>query len=114
VDKDPSVKDLAFRIRGLTEKLKNVPMVKRAGHFFVDVGGSDGDDGSDGSHDDDDGRTLAAVTDSLIDSFTMYSDSVCVFVFVRLLDMNCLVCLSIMNCLINLFGCWILYLLNSI
>jgi hypothetical protein len=79
VDKDPSVKDLAFRIRGLTEKLKNVPMVKRAGHFFVDVGGSDGDDGSDGSHDDDDGRTLAAVTDSLIDSFTMYSDSVCVF-----------------------------------
>jgi hypothetical protein len=31
--------------------------------------------------------------------------SVCFCVFVRFLDMNCLVCLSIMNCLVNYLGC---------
>jgi hypothetical protein len=48
--KDPTLKGLAFRIHGLAEKLKNLPVVKRATcrHFFDD-GSSDGDD------DDDDG-----------------------------------------------------------
>jgi hypothetical protein len=54
VHKDPSVKGLTFRIHGLAEKLKNLPVVERAArrHFFDD-GGSDGDDGNhrdDGSH----------------------------------------------------------------
>jgi hypothetical protein len=63
VYKDPSVKGLAFRTHGLAEKLKNLPMVKRAARrlFFFDDGGSDGDDGShgsdDGSHGGDDGGT---------------------------------------------------------
>jgi hypothetical protein len=63
VYKDPSVKGLAFRIHGLTEKLENLPVVKRATrrHFVFDDGGSDGDDGShdddDDSHGGDDGET---------------------------------------------------------
>jgi hypothetical protein len=46
------MKGLAFRIHGLAEKLKNLPVVKRAArrHFVFDVGGSDGDDDS---HDSD-------------------------------------------------------------
>jgi hypothetical protein len=50
VYKHPSVKGLAFRIHGLAEKLKNLPVVKRATcrQFFFD---------DDGSHDGDDGRT---------------------------------------------------------
>jgi hypothetical protein len=54
VYKDPTLKDLAFRIHGLAEKLENLPVVKRAArhHFFFDDSGSDGDDGS---HDNDDG-----------------------------------------------------------
>jgi hypothetical protein len=60
VYKDPTLKGLAFRIHGLTVKLKNIPVVKRAArrHFFFDDGGSDGYDGShgnDGSHSNDDG-----------------------------------------------------------
>jgi hypothetical protein len=53
--KDPTLKGLAFRIHGLTEKLENLPVVKRAvrRHFFFDDDGSDGDDGS---HDDDSGQ----------------------------------------------------------
>jgi hypothetical protein len=58
VDKDLSLKGLAFRIHALAESLENLPVVKRAGcHFiFNDSGdGSDGshggNDGSDGSHD---------------------------------------------------------------
>jgi hypothetical protein len=49
--KDPTLKGLTFRIHGLTEKLENLPMVKRAArhHIFFD------DDGSDGSHSDDGG-----------------------------------------------------------
>jgi hypothetical protein len=47
VDKDPSVKGLAFRIHGLAERLEKLPVVKRASrHFTFDNGG----DGSDGSH----------------------------------------------------------------
>jgi hypothetical protein len=54
VYKDPTLKDLAFRIHGLAKKLENLPVVKRAvrHQFFFDDGGSDGDDGS---HDNDDG-----------------------------------------------------------
>jgi hypothetical protein len=62
VYKDPTVKGLTFRIHGFAEKLKNLPVVKRAArrHFFFDDGGSYGDDGShddDGNHDGDDGGT---------------------------------------------------------
>jgi hypothetical protein len=67
VYKDPSVKGLAFRIRGLAEKLENLPVLKQAArrHFVFDDGGSDrshnGDDGShsgdNGSHGGDDGGT---------------------------------------------------------
>jgi hypothetical protein len=55
VYKDLSVNRLAFRIHVLTEKLKNLPVVKPTArrHFFFDNGGSDGDNGS---HDGDDGR----------------------------------------------------------
>jgi hypothetical protein len=31
--------------------------------------------------------------------------SMCFCVFVRFLDLSCLVCLSIMNCLVNYLGC---------
>jgi hypothetical protein len=62
VDKDPSVKGLAFRIHGLADRLEKLPVVKRVVNHFIfnDSGdGSDGshcgDDGSDGSHDGDDG-----------------------------------------------------------
>jgi hypothetical protein len=64
VHKDPSVKGLTFRIHGLAEKLKNLPVVKRATrrHFIFDDGGSNGDDGrhsgDDGSHDGNNGGTL--------------------------------------------------------
>jgi hypothetical protein len=56
VYKDPSVKDLTFRIHGLAEKLENLLVVKQAAHrhFVFDDDGSDGDDGS---HDGDDGGT---------------------------------------------------------
>jgi hypothetical protein len=64
VDKDPSVKGLAFRIHGLAERLEKLSMVKWAGCHFVFNDGGDGsdgshssDDGSDGSHGDDDGGT---------------------------------------------------------
>jgi hypothetical protein len=66
VYKGPTVKGLAFRIHRLTEKLENLPVVKRTArhHFFFDDGGSDGDDsshdndsGDDGSHGGDDGGT---------------------------------------------------------
>jgi hypothetical protein len=52
VYKDPSVKGLAFRIHGLAEKLKNLPVVKRAArcHFVFDDSGSDDDDSN---HSDD-------------------------------------------------------------
>jgi hypothetical protein len=57
VYKDPTLKGLAFRIHGLAEKLKNLPVVKLAArrHFFFDDGGSDGDDGSHGNDGGDDG-----------------------------------------------------------
>jgi hypothetical protein len=54
VDKDPSVKGLAFRIPGLAERLEELPAVKRVGRDFVF--GGDGYDGSHGGDDDDDGN----------------------------------------------------------
>jgi hypothetical protein len=64
VDKDPSVKGLAFRIHGLAERLEKLPVVKRVGRHFVFDNGSDGSDGShsdddssDSSHGDDDSGT---------------------------------------------------------
>jgi hypothetical protein len=63
VYKDPGVKGLAFRIHGLSKKLENLPVVKRAArcHFFFhddDCNGShSGDDGDDGNHGGDDGGT---------------------------------------------------------
>jgi hypothetical protein len=49
--KDPTLKGLDFRIHGLAEKLKNLPVVKRAAHrhFFFDDGSHDDDGGDDGS-----------------------------------------------------------------
>jgi hypothetical protein len=46
---DPTLNGLAFRIHGLAEKLKNLPVVQQAArrHFFDD-GSSDGDNGSHG------------------------------------------------------------------
>jgi hypothetical protein len=62
VDKDSSVKGLAFRIHRLAERLEKLPVVKRAGRHFVFDDGSDGsdgrhggDDGSNSSHGDDNG-----------------------------------------------------------
>jgi hypothetical protein len=54
VYKDPSVKGLTFMNHGSTEKLENLPVVKRAArcHFVFDDGGSNGDDGSQGGYDD--------------------------------------------------------------
>jgi hypothetical protein len=48
--KDPTLKGLAFRIHGLAEKLKNLPVVKRAArrHFFFDDGSDDSSQGGDG------------------------------------------------------------------
>jgi hypothetical protein len=58
VDKDLSVKGLAFRIHGLAERLEKLPVVKWASlHFVFD----DGDDSSDGSHSGDDGSEVATV-----------------------------------------------------
>jgi ribosomal protein S8E len=59
VYKDPSVKGLAFRIHGLAEKLKNLPVVKQPArrHFVFDDAGSDGDDGSHGDDGGVDGGT---------------------------------------------------------
>jgi hypothetical protein len=47
--KDPTLKGLGFRIHGFAEKLKNLPVVKRAArrHFFFDDDGSNSDDGGD-------------------------------------------------------------------
>jgi hypothetical protein len=57
VYKDPTLKGLAFRIHGLAEKLKNLPVVKRAArrHFFFNDGSHSDDGGDDGSHGGDDG-----------------------------------------------------------
>jgi hypothetical protein len=104
--KDPTLKGLAFRIHGLAEKLENLPVDKRAArrHFFFDDGGSDGDDGSHGDDGGNNGSQAATTVIRLIDRLLyqlvtiMY---VCFCVFVRFMDMNCLVCLSIMNCLVN-------------
>jgi hypothetical protein len=54
VYKDPSVKGLAFKIHRRAEKLKNLPVVKRAArrHFFFNDGGSDSNDGSHNGDDD--------------------------------------------------------------
>jgi hypothetical protein len=66
VDKDPSVKGLAFRIHGLAERLEKLPVVKRVGcHFVFNDSGDGSSDGShggdnspDGSHGSDDNGTL--------------------------------------------------------
>jgi hypothetical protein len=104
VYKDPSVKGPAFKIHGLAEKLENLPVVKQAArhHFFFNDGGSNGDDsnhgGDDGSHGGDDAG-LRLIDRLLYQLVTIMC--VCFCVFVRFLDMNFLVCLSIMNCLVN-------------
>jgi hypothetical protein len=97
VYKDPTVKGLAFRIHGLAEKLENLPMVKQAARRHSS-------------------STTAALTTTmaataattvglrLIDRLLYQLVTimcVCFCVFVRFFDMNCLVCLSIMNCLVN-------------
>jgi hypothetical protein len=93
VYKDPNVKALAFRIHRLAEKLENLPMVKQAArrHFVFDDGSSDDDDGShgddDGSHGGDDGGT--PINCRLL--YQLVTMCVCFCVFVRFLDMNCLV-----------------------
>jgi hypothetical protein len=56
VDKDLSMKDLAFRFHVLAEKLEKLPAVEWASrHFVFNDGGfdrsHDGNDDSDGSHD---------------------------------------------------------------
>jgi hypothetical protein len=90
------MKGLIFRIHGLAEKLENLPVVKRAArrHFVFDDSGSNGDDGS---HD---GAT-AGLRIIYILLYQLVTMCVCFSVFVRFLDMNCLVCLLIMNCLVN-------------
>jgi hypothetical protein len=109
VYKDPTLKGLAFRIHGLAEKLENLPVVKRAArrHFFFDDGGSNGDDAATTTTTAATATTAAKVATTglqLIDRL-LYQlvtiMSVCFCVIVRFLDMNCLVCLSIMNCLVN-------------
>jgi hypothetical protein len=59
VDKDPSVKGLAFKIHWLAERLENLPVVKWAArrHFVFHDDSSDGNNGFDGSHGGDDGGT---------------------------------------------------------
>jgi hypothetical protein len=59
--KDPTLKGPSFRIHGLAEKLKNLPVVKRAArrHFFFDDDGSNGDDGGDDGSQGGDGGTTA-------------------------------------------------------
>jgi hypothetical protein len=56
--KDPTLKDLAFTIYGLAEKLENLPVVKRVvrHHFFFNDG-SHGDDGGDDGSQGGDGGT---------------------------------------------------------
>jgi hypothetical protein len=111
VDKDPSMKGLAFRIHGLAERLEKLPVVKRACHHFVF---DDGGDDSDGSHCTTTALMVATTVMTALMATTVamtvglplpISNNVCVCVsfcvLVRLLDMNCLVCLSIMNCLVN-------------
>jgi hypothetical protein len=100
--KDPTLKGLAFRIHGLAEKLENLPVVKPAArrHFFFDDRGSDSDEAATAMT-----TTKAATTGlRLIDRF-LYQlitiMSMCFCFFVRFLDMNCIVCLSIMKCLVN-------------
>jgi hypothetical protein len=108
VYKDPSVKGLAFRIHGLAEKLENLSMVKRAArhHFFFD----DGSHGDDVSHGGDATTAATAATVTTMAGLRLIYRLlyqlvtimfVCFCVFVWFLDMNCLVCLSIMNCLVN-------------
>jgi hypothetical protein len=61
VDKDLSVKGLAFKIHGLADMLENLPVVKRATrHFVFD---DDGSNSSDGSHGGDDDETPTVATD---------------------------------------------------
>jgi hypothetical protein len=109
VYKDPSVKGLAFRIHEFAKKLENLSVVKRATHLhFVALTAT----------------TVATATTIATAAMTTTSSAtavttaglrlidtllyqlvtimcVCFCVFVRFLDMNCLVCLSIMNCLVN-------------
>jgi hypothetical protein len=92
---DPSVNGFAFRIHGLAEKLENLPVVNQAAAASwssmtaaLTV------------------MTVATVTTArlrLIDRLLYQLVTMCVrfCVFVRFLDMNCLVCLSIMNYLVN-------------
>jgi hypothetical protein len=103
VYKDPSVKGLAFRIHGLAGKLENLPVVKRVARP------------TSSSTTTAPTATTAATTATATDTTAMAATtaglrvidrllyqlvtimSVCFCVFVRFLDMNCFVCLSIMN-----------------
>jgi hypothetical protein len=102
VYKDSTLKGLAFRIHGLAEKLENLPVVKRVArrHFFFDDSGSDVTTTATMTT----AATAATAGLRLIDRL-LYQlvtiMSMCFCVFVWFLDMNCLVCLSIMNCLVN-------------
>jgi hypothetical protein len=109
VYKDPSVKGLALSIHGLAEKLENLPVVKRAArrHFIFDDCGSDATTVA-MAMTAATAATMAATAATtaglrLIDRllYQLVTMSVCFCVFVRFLDMNCLVCLSIMNFLVN-------------
>jgi hypothetical protein len=106
VYKDPTLKGLTFRIHGLAEKLENLPVVKRAArhHFFFDEAAPTTTTAATAMTAATTAATAATAGLRLIDRL-LYKlvtiMSVCFCVFVRFLDMNCLVCLSIMNCLVN-------------
>jgi hypothetical protein len=96
VSKDPTLKGLAFRIHRLAEKLENLPVVSG-----LPAATSSSTTAAPAATT---AAKAATVGLRLIDRL-LYQlvtiMSVCFCVFVRFLDMNCLVCLSIMNCLVN-------------
>jgi hypothetical protein len=114
VDKDPSVKGLAFRIHGLVERSRSSPWSSGLAAIASST------------------TATTALTEAMVATtalteamvattaptaataattaglrlidrllYQLVIMCVCFCVFVRLLDMNCLVCLSIMNCLVN-------------
>jgi hypothetical protein len=116
VYKDPTLKGLAFRIHGLAEKLENLPMVKRAA-AATSSSTTVAQTATTVATATTTATTAATVTTAAMTVATAATAglrlidrllyqlvtimSVCFCVFVRFLDMNCLVCLSIKNCLVN-------------
>jgi hypothetical protein len=96
VYKDPSVKGLSFRIHGLAEKLENVPWSRR-----LPAATSSSTTAAPTATTAATAATTAGLRllDRLL--YQLVTMCVCFCVFVRFLDMNCLVCLSIMNYLVN-------------